>query len=142
MDTDGPLLLAAVCCERVLEDKDGSLSAIRIVDKLTLGFPAELADQPLPPHAMPPIYVLVLVRAGTLRGTHTITLKSKSPSGEVNSFPPATVEFTREDRGINITFTVNLVLRKRVEGLFWLELFLDETRLLTRIPLTIAYQFG
>ena len=49
MATEGPNVVAAVFCEKVLQEKDGVLSAIRIVDRFTVSVEA-------PSGAAPPEY--------------------------------------------------------------------------------------
>src|SRR5271166_3419843 len=73
-----PYLTAAVLCERVLIEKDDSISAIRIADKLTL----QLRPGGLPADAKPLVAITLLV-----------AVKSKEPVGEseiiVNAIRPS-----------------------------------------------------
>ena len=57
MESTGPFIAAAVICENVLNEQDGVLSVIRIIDRLI-----QQAVGPEPPDDMPP-----LVIAGNLK---------------------------------------------------------------------------
>jgi hypothetical protein len=46
---DGPYLIAALICEKVLQEKDGTVSIIRMVDRVTLTTQAALSPETLPP---------------------------------------------------------------------------------------------
>ena len=41
---DGPFVAAAFICERVLREVDGVLSAMRIIDRVTIKAPKETVD--------------------------------------------------------------------------------------------------
>lgn len=46
---DGPYLTAALLCEKVLQEKDETVSVIRMLDRITLTVPASLSPETLPP---------------------------------------------------------------------------------------------
>lgn len=145
-----PHLMAAFFCERILEEKDGVLSAIRIVDRITaqaqFAHPSGVVVQALPgvapPEKMPPfpinLIALVAFKAGAAAGTFNLELLPRNPAGMKMpgiSFP-ILVE-GGEDRGINVRLQVNFVAE--TEGLYWFDVLLDGT-LVTRIPLRVLYQ--
>jgi hypothetical protein len=123
-------------CERVLEDKDGVLSAIRIVDRII-----HHARGPDSPEEMPTasvaLTILVMLKAGAARGRNALRLRPEAPSGlrlpEV-SFP---VLFEGEDRGVNVVLPIQFEVDQ--EGVYWFDVTLDDA-LITRMPLRIVYQ--
>ena len=100
---EGPYLLAAVICERVLVEQDGVKSAIRIIDRLT-----RTARGPNPPEEMQPFdydcFLFIRLKSGPLiRGVRTLRLKVVSPLGERRAAHRMSVLFEgEEDRGIDI----------------------------------------
>lgn len=145
-----PHLMAAFFCERVLEEKDGVLSAIRIVDRITaqaqFAHPSGAVVQALPglapPEKMPPVPInltaLIAFKAGSAGGTYNLELLPRNPAGMKMpgiSFP-ILIE-GGEDRGINVRLQVNFVAES--EGLYWFDVVL-EGLVVTRIPLRVLYQ--
>ena len=64
----GPYLQAALLCERVMEEKDGVLSVIRIFDRVI-----QTASGPSAPEAMQPLNyamtALIILKSGRATGT-------------------------------------------------------------------------
>jgi hypothetical protein len=132
----GPYLSAALLCEKVLQEASGVKSAIRIIDRVT-----RTAAMPNPPREMEPfeydINLLIKLKVGRVRGTHTIQIRLVKPSGE--SPPPIdqTALFEGEDdRGVDIV--VNMHLKFDQPGTHWFDIFYDDNRL-TKIPLRVVY---
>ncbi len=132
----GPYLAIAALCENVIEDKQGVLSLIRVVDRII-----STVAGPSSPEKMPPVPInliaVVSFKSGSARGTHTVKLRPEAPSGirlEEISFP---VLFEGEDRGVNIIAHMGLLAQQ--EGLYWFDVLLDDV-LVTRIPLRLVYQ--
>lgn len=133
---DGPFLTAALLCERLLEEKDGVKSSIRIVNRIISS-----TAGPGAPEAMPSlqtnIVLFLSMRTGKKAGKHKIRIKLVKPDGislpdsihDVNLEPP-------EDRGIDLKIFLDLRMDK--EGLYWFEVYFDEF-FMTKIPLRIIY---
>lgn len=136
VQNSGPYLIAAALCESVLEEKTGTLSAIRMIDRITV-----TSNDPSAPDQMPVttarFTLLISLKSGSARGKHFIKFRPETPSGLKpfeQSFP---VLFEGEDRGINLVLAINFQLDQ--EGLYWFDILLEED-LLTRIPLRVLYQ--
>lgn len=133
----GPYLAAAVLCEKVLEEKDGALSAIRMVDRviqfvLGSGTPTSMPETPIE------LTLLVTLKAGSAVGSQEFRMELEKPSGLRAPFGPSlTVFFEGQDRGSNLVFP--LQYRATEEGLYWISILVDG-RLLTRVPLRVVYQ--
>jgi len=135
-DTGGPYLSMAAFCEKTLEEKDGVMSFIRVIDRVNI-----TARGPNPPDEMPagqmPLMAVVTLRSGSARGRHSLTVRPEKPSGEM--MPPAEtpVLFEGEDRGVNVV--LQITLQADEEGLYWFHVILDGNQFLTKIPLRIVY---
>lgn len=135
-ENNGPYLIAAILCEKVLQEKDEKISIIRMVDRVavtvhTLGSP----------EAMPPTTVslnaLIALKSGSARGRGTVIWRTETPAGlrlPDQLFP---VLFEGDDRGVNVIIALNMIVDQ--EGVYWFAVVLDK-QLLTRIPLRILYQ--
>lgn len=132
----GPFLAAAFFCEHILEDKDGALSAIRIVDRVT-----QTATGPGAPDEMPPLpiqlWALISLRSGAARGRGTISIRPENPSGHQSDPVELPIHFEGEERGANFRTQIGFVAES--EGLYWFDVLLDD-ELLTRIPLRVVYR--
>ncbi len=133
---EGPYLSAALLCERVLEEKDGVKSVIRIIDRVIRSIAS-----PNPPTEMEPFdYSLTLFlrfKAGRARGTMPLKIEFIKPSGE--KLPPIihTILFEgEEDRGIDIAGTMTIKFDQT--GIYWIYIYLNDVRL-TQIPFRVIY---
>jgi len=132
-ESGGPYLAMAVLCEKVLDEKDGVLSAIRIVDRMVYA-----AHGPDAPQEMPPVPVniqaLISFKSGQVRGEYIVKIKSNDPEKLEVSMP---IRLEGDERGANVILNLGFTAKK--EGLFWFDVFLGD-KLITRIPLRLVYQ--
>src|SRR5574341_341076 len=99
---EGPYLAVAVLCERVLEERDGVLSIVRIVDRLTTTIAGPDAPERMPANPVN-LTLLVGLKSGFVRGRHDIEIKIVDPSGRTLGKMPIPVLFEGdEDRGVNL----------------------------------------
>jgi hypothetical protein len=133
LSENGPYLVFAVICERVLREVDGVASLVRIVDKWTI-------NGPLPkmvPVALP-IWLAVGFKAGKFRGKSTLAIRPKTPSGQVVPGIEQPVLFEGEDdNGVNVFGQLNFLVQE--EGIYWFSVLLGEVEV-TQLPLRIVYQ--
>jgi hypothetical protein len=137
--SSGPYLTAACLCERVLEEKDGVLSAIRMVDRIMVQGVAPPGVE-LPPMPAIPIQLVVLVsfKNGAARGSRRLSVQPRTPSGFKLAGPAVPLLFEGDDdRGVNLHLTVQLQAQE--EGVYWFDVLLDD-ELITRMPLRVLYQ--
>ena len=85
MAKEKPIVAAACLCEKVLEDKDGVLSLIRIVDTFTVGAAPEVFER-LNPHLA--LTLVVILKSKGQVGKHDLTMQLHGPT---QSQPPSTV---------------------------------------------------
>lgn len=131
----GPFLGAAVLCEKVLNERDGVISVIRIVDRITL------TAQGGTLHEMPPgivnLNLFLMFKSGDARGAYQVSVRTISPSGPVISTAQFPLLMEGEDRGAALVAQIALEVRE--EGIYWFDVLLEEN-LVTRIPLRIIWQ--
>jgi hypothetical protein len=133
--TGGPYVATAVLCERVLHERDNTVSLIRLVDRLTVSASAEA------PEEMPPVQTTLTAflsfKAGFARGKYQVTLRPIAPSGERLPEVSMPAFFEGDERGVQLQIALTLQLKE--EGLYWFEVLLEGT-IVTRMPLRILYQ--
>lgn len=133
---DGPYLLAAIICEKVLEEKNGVKSVIRIIDRLE-----RTAVSPTPPKEMEAfeheLTLLIRMKSGMARGPLTLNIRLVKPSGESPQPMTQVLHFEgEEDRGID--FVANMRIKFDMTGIYWFHVLLEDVRL-TQIPLRVIY---
>jgi hypothetical protein len=128
MDKPLPYVTAALLCERVLHEKDETLSLVRVIDRLQYAVPEGIKP-------MIQIQGLVSVKSGLVTGDHTIKIIAEKPKGdrkEVVNFP---VKLLGKDQGQNLILNIGLGIEQ--DGLHWFDVLFDG-ELLTRIPLMVT----
>lgn len=135
----GPYLAAAFFCETTIEDKeDSALSAIRLIDQVTVTLPPSApADYPSTKQMLPvQVAALVSFKTGNSPGDHTVRIDSFSPSGKTQTVFEKTVPLTPlPSGGANIRLNSTILVKEG--GLFWMYVFLDGKEV-TRMPLLIS----
>jgi hypothetical protein len=132
-DPGGPHLQTALFCERVLQERDGVVSAIRVIDRVF--FRTDPDGQPIT--RQHPITLLITFKAGSARGSYTVKVEREKPSGERAPVLQAPVFFEGEERGVNLV--VDTAFEPDQQGLYWFDVFFEDARV-TRIPLRAIYQ--
>ncbi|MBN2319866.1 MAG: hypothetical protein JXR49_12340 [Acidobacteria bacterium] len=133
---EGPYLSAAFLCERVLEEKDGVKSAMRIVDRIISQVHGKEAPEKMP-KLNAPLSLFLSLKTGKKPGKHEIKIGFTRPDGSnapeqifrINLEPP-------DGKGTDMILNLNLGLEQ--EGTYWFSVYVDEL-LLTKIPLTLVY---
>jgi hypothetical protein len=133
MEKPRPYITAALLCEKVLQEKDETLTLVRIADKLQY----EVQGPALPEGAKPLIGLqgLIGIKSGPVVGKHTLKIVGEKPNGERKELHVVPLELLGKDHGQNII--LNLVLGIDQDGLHWFDVIFDD-ELLTRIPLIIT----
>ena len=132
----GPYLLAAFLCERVLNETDGVQSAIRIVDRFTHSVVVDTHNVPMEPFNHP-ITFFLLLKAGVASGSYNLRITLVKPSGDSPEPFQQPIYFEGdEDRGVALS--LGMVLRLEMPGIHWFDVHLDDVRL-TRVPFRVIY---
>jgi hypothetical protein len=135
--TLGPFL-SALLCEKILEEKDGIKTAVRIIDQINRG---AISVGESPPSVMPPfefpVGLLIRLKAGAARGMYIVNVRIIKPNndsaGELNH--PVHLPGP-DDAGIDIV--LNAVLTIDQVGTWWFDIYVGEERW-TRVPLRVVY---
>lgn len=134
--TIGPLLTDAMICEKVLEEKDGVKSAIRIIDQVNRTAVAPSPSQTMEPFDYP-LSLLLRFKAGAARGTYKIDVRIVRPSNETAGTMSHPIHFPGpDDAGTDVV--VNIMMRIDEAGTWWFEISVNDNRWM-RIPLRVVY---
>jgi hypothetical protein len=131
----GPFLISAVLCEKILTDKDGVASLIRIVDRFYVDvdeIPTAIRDR-----VGLSAWLHVNFKSGDARGKKTLKVKPVSPSGEVPLEIVTPIVFEGGPHGQSIHAELTMAVKE--EGVYWLEVYLDDT-LYTKTPLHVVFR--
>ncbi|GIW07085.1 MAG: hypothetical protein KatS3mg060_1890 [Dehalococcoidia bacterium] len=133
----GPWLNAALLCEQILQERDGTLSAIRIVDRLTIHAEGQAVPVEMPRHRAS-LKMLLVLRSGSAKGKATYEIVVEDPRGfkhptqlRDDLFLPG------EEAGAQVIIDLNLDVD--YEGVYWFDVSVDG-RLFTRVPLRVMYR--
>lgn len=134
----GPYLSAALVCERVLQEKDGVNSLIRVIDRLTHTVAGPTVPEQMEPFPYAMTLVLML-KSGMAHGSFQVRLDIEPPSGVAKPGPSLPVFLEGGERGVNVVLQMNVQFAE--PGLYWFDVyFVDkEDKLLTRIPFRVIY---
>jgi len=138
MDSGGPYLNAALLCEKVLVERDGVITAVRLVDRIIVM--AVSSGVPMP-EELPPSTVsfnlLVVLKSGVFKGTAPIKLVIHTPPEKEIGESSTDAFFEGDDRGINLISPLQFQVTE--DGLYWISVYCAG-ELKTRIPLRVVYQ--
>ncbi len=133
----GPYLQAALFCERVLDEKDGVKSLIRVIDRLMVQ-----ASGPEIPESMPEIQRdlvgVLMFKSGEAKGPVSITVTLTRPSGltEPNPIWQGSIHFEGGTRGNNLILSMRT--RFIEPGPYWYNVYIGD-RLATKMSVEIVY---
>ena len=126
--TGGPYLKAALLCEKVLVERDGVNTLVRIIDRFVTQLPPGAEVKPVPVS----FYVVLMFVSGFARQKMDVKIELESPSQRILTSITNQALFQGDDQGVNIIAKLNLDLAE--EGLYWMGVYLGE-QLMTRVPL-------
>ena len=134
-----PWISTILLCDRILEEKDGTLSAIRIIDQVrgaTIEIEQRAGAQVL--RGVPlDVNLLIIARSGRAVGSYKLEMRIVHPGGSLTKGSTVETAFDeREESGRNLILPVQALLTE--EGVYWFE-----TRFLggswTRTPLKVVF---
>lgn len=139
-----PYVQIATICEHVLVEQDGVVSAIRVIDVLRLDR-QEIAHPPdVSPDAVPhtieqvlTLWLLVALRAGSLRGEFKFSVSLEAPNGQVLPLTPEYPVVLKENSGFNYKFRFGMP-NSSPEGMHWF-IVQWQGEELTRFPLQVKH---
>ena len=135
--SQGPYIQAALFADMILEDKTGSLSAIRIIDRITHTAQGPNAPEDLPPFSRQ-LNALIAVKPGRAMGRQNFTLWMVNPDATRKQLTQGTFHFAGgPNQGANLAMNLNVTFEQ--EGVYYFD-FEVEGHLLTRMPIEVIYQ--
>lgn len=125
----------ATFCEKVLQEANGVLSLIRVIDRITIvahgeGAPVDIGHQQVQ------TTLVIALKSDDARGRHRLSIRVELPSGQQQAEQQIDMTFEGEERGVQFVAEVAL---EAIEGLHWVDVMLNG-EILTRVPLRIMYQ--
>lgn len=133
LNISGPHLQVAVFCEKVLIERDGAFSLIRVIDRFNIS--GHLPE--MPPNNIN-FTIFVSFKAGFCRGKMSLKIVPTTPNGKELPGLSFTVLFEGDDeRGVNVQGNMTMIVQE--EGRYWFDVLLGDT-LVTRMPLMVVYQ--
>jgi hypothetical protein len=129
-DAEGPFVHVATFCRDVIEQKDRAVTLVGVTRHVEVepdDDGAHIAN----------LVAFMSFAAGDLQGKHSVVLRPIDPDGEV-AFPEGVFAMLFEP-GSGVQVEVGLRFEATKEGRYWFDVLLDGDRLLTRIPLRIAF---
>jgi hypothetical protein len=131
----GPFLQSAVFCEKALQEKDGVISAIRIIDRFIISV-GEGAPELMPPMTVG-IVLLIIFKSGDASGKHELKIRPISPSGkELISF---TFPFTLAGGERSANIIINYTLKAEEAGLYWFDVMIGD-KFFTKMSMNLVYE--
>lgn len=140
MEKPLPYVIAALLCEKVIIEKDETLTIIRLADRIqyqlqtTQGLPDEIAKNIKP---IVNIQGLISLKSGPVTGDHIIKIIGEKPNGDRAELFNSAFKFLGKDQGQNVILNLGLVPTQ--DGLHWFDVLFDDEQL-TRIPIVITAQ--
>jgi len=131
----GPYVVMALLCDRVLQESDGVISIVRVVDRIILPQVDNSTRAMMPPLS---VTVVLSLKPGNLTGHHQIKLVPPPSLGMKTTEIVAALDFPAEDVSVNIFIPFALSPARVGEGLHWIDVFIDEI-LMTRLSLRVTF---
>jgi hypothetical protein len=140
-NAETPYLVAALVCERLIVEKDGVVSLIRLVDNMNTTVVIAVDSDPIKAAStltVPLQFALFLsLRAGPARGKREVLVNFYEPSGDLRfQLGPYAMVFTSKAQGHNVNVNIGINLAMKDSGIYWFEVVMGEI-VLTRLPFTV-----
>ncbi|MBT9331305.1 DUF6941 family protein [Paracidobacterium acidisoli] len=132
-ETFRPFVQIAAFCQLALNEANGALSVVRVMDRIGIQGIAPTM-QPVP---VQNLTLVIVLKSGFMRGSSTVKIIPRTPSGEDLPGNELSALFEGEDRGVGIVMPIGLIAKE--EGLYWFDIQVDSVSV-TQIPLRIVYQ--
>ncbi|MCA1708413.1 MAG: hypothetical protein LC808_36100 [Actinobacteria bacterium] len=134
----GPYVSLATFCEQVIEDKEGVLTLVRIIDQVTVSATGEGASDELPAGATINTTLVISLKPGQARGRQTVKISFEHPDTSHHPGPELPVHFT-QGPSVGANFVLKVGLTLSTPGVYWADVLVNR-RLVTRVPLEVRYQ--
>jgi hypothetical protein len=135
----GPYVNAALFCERALQEADGVLSIMRVIDTINVQAQGPEAPSELPEGGILVNPTLVIsLKPGQAHGSQAVRIDMEAPDGHVITISELGLNFAGASNiGQNIVAPCQMQV---VAGLYWAHIYVND-RVVTRVPLQINYRY-
>jgi hypothetical protein len=133
----GPFVIVAAVVERSLQEKDNSMSLIRLFDRLNVELPKEEGEHKL----RVPISFVLMFKSGDFVGNKSLEVTVVDPDGSRNPFRQHSEEpisLTFEGQEVGPTALLQFELDVSQEGLHWFEVALSG-KMMTKTALRVVH---
>ena len=135
----GPFVNVACFCERAIQENDGVLSLMRVIDQINVQTQGPNPPEELPPGAMIQTTLVVALKPGQARGRQSVQVILEHPDTSRHDGPVQTIQFTGgPNNGANMIIKMGIQLS--TAGLYWADVLVNK-RLVTRVGLEVTYGF-
>lgn len=129
-------LNAALLCERVLEEKDGTVSVIRIAERLKIDIAGTFPRGDKVALGIPVVLLLVFKRESEEASEYVVAVTATTPAGR--EIPIVETELAIvSGRGKGADLILSFTFPVTGHGLYWVSVTADE-QLLTRVPIEVV----
>ncbi|MBZ5680330.1 MAG: hypothetical protein LAO24_09515 [Acidobacteriia bacterium] len=135
MDKPRPYVTAALLCEKVLVEKDETITLVRVADRIQYSVQGVGVGLPAGLKPIIKLHGLVAIKSGLVTGDHLIDIFIQRPSGDRKEVVTYPVKFLGQDHGQNLILNMGIGIDQ--DGLYWFDVLFDG-ELLTRIPLMVT----
>jgi hypothetical protein len=134
MPNTKPLVAVATLCEQILEEKDGVVSAIRVVDTYYVEPPKDL---PAGTVAGIPLKLLLSLKSSDLTGPHEVRVVLRAPTGKSTEFHRQQIVLNGGERGEHgANLKIRFAMPANDFGLYCFDVMSGDD-VLTSIPLKL-----
>jgi hypothetical protein len=138
---NGPFF-SALICERVLTESDGSISAVRIIDQVTIQTPTLVGPGTVVVTAPITLYLLAIVKAYPTESSHELRVDVRSPDKTITTLGKQAAVFSSGASAGGLP-GANLIARLQFQtnkaGIYWFDVYLDGG-FKTSAPLRVVFE--
>jgi hypothetical protein len=133
-----PYCMAALLCEKIVQEPDGVPTIVRAIDKITFQVPEALLGV-IPGFGWQGSLLLIF-KSGTAKVKKTVIVKGINPDGtELMEDISSKITFAGDDGLSGSNVYIQLTLMVRMKGLHWFHVLLDGKRVM-RVPFIVEFK--
>jgi hypothetical protein len=125
-------------CERVIQEKDGTLTVIRIVDRVEIQMQTNIPNLP-EVIATVQLTGLICIKSGPAKGKGLLTIDGEQPSGKIKRLGEFPLDLQGGENGQNVI--LNITMATKENGLHWFNVCVDN-QTISKIPLIVERTQG
>jgi len=127
-----PYVGAALICERVIQETDGVLSIVRVVETFTV---APIRDLPAGVKRGIEFTLLIMLKSGDVKGKSKVSIRLRYPSGKTKPMGDHEIVLEGGHSGIQVIIQTRVGIEEW--GVHWFDIAW-EGQMLTSIPLRLV----